>query len=120
MPFIFDKLFPKHLLHAFLFERNNMKISQHKENGRKTNAIKDPSRMPKPMSQINMLRYIGLRLRWNGPDVTKLDDSPRSWKLVPALRNSMAAQVINPRPRSITNTPKYEYGLGIKMMIGVR
>ena len=76
----------------------------------KRNTISDPSKTAKPTSQINMPRYIGLRLNPNGPDVTRVNDPSRNLKLVPSFRNNIAVQVINPNPSNINTAPRYEYG----------
>jgi hypothetical protein len=69
-PHILDKPFPQRPLHILLFQWNNKQVRQQKEKDWEEKTINDPRKTARPISQISMPKYVGLRLKRNGPGVS--------------------------------------------------
>src|SRR4051812_27098238 len=77
-----------------------------------------PSRIHAPTRQKTKARYIGLRVKRNGPVVTSLSASLNGRMFVFALMNSLIPIAPVARPMKIGNRPSQHQGLGNRTVIG--
>lgn len=85
-----------------------------------TKVINDPSTMATPRSRTTIPKYIGWRLKLNGPSKTKEVDSSNGLTVVFFFLNIPSAQIFSQNPKITKAIPMYLYGKGIICLIGKR